>query len=148
MARMMVDCRDVPSESHCTLAIAGDEMTPLFGQTLARLPLDPRIGRMILAAAEEGCLHEVLVIAAALALVLPLVKWLLDHGVVFHYGTEVTDVDFNIAPGRKQATRIHWRRDGVEGGVDLGPALLEEPGEHAVDDGGADLGLDVVAAQS
>ena len=55
------------------------------------------------------------------SLVLPLVKWLLDHGVVFHYGTEVTDVDFNIAPGRKQATRIHWRRDGVEGGVDLGP---------------------------
>lgn len=55
------------------------------------------------------------------SLVLPLVKWLLDHGVVFHYGTEVTDVDFNIAPGRKQATRIHWRRDAVEGGVDLGP---------------------------
>lgn len=55
------------------------------------------------------------------SLVLPLVKWLLDHGVVFHYGTVVTDVDFNITPGRKQATRIHWRRDAVEGGVDLGP---------------------------
>ncbi len=55
------------------------------------------------------------------SLVLPLVKWLLDHGVVFHYGTEVTDVDFDMAPGRKQAKRIHWRRDGVEGGVDLGP---------------------------
>lgn len=55
------------------------------------------------------------------SLVLPLVKWLLDQGVVFHYGTEVTDVDFNITPGRKQATRIHWRRDAVEGGVDLGP---------------------------
>ncbi len=55
------------------------------------------------------------------SLVLPLVKWLLDHGVVFHYGTEVTDVDFDIAPGRKQAKRIHWRRDAVEGGVDLGP---------------------------
>ena len=55
------------------------------------------------------------------SLVLPLVKWLLEHGVVFEYGTEVTNVDFNIAPGRKQATRIHWRRDGVEGGVDLGP---------------------------
>ena len=54
------------------------------------------------------------------SLVLPLVKWLLDHGVVFHYGTEVTDVDFDIEPGRKQAKRIHWRRDGVEGGVDLG----------------------------
>lgn len=55
------------------------------------------------------------------SLVLPLVKWLTEHGVVFHYGCEVTDVDFNIAPERKQATRIHWRRDGVEGGADLGP---------------------------
>jgi oleate hydratase len=65
------------------------------------------------------------------SLVLPLVKWLLDHGVVFHYGTEVTNVDFDfdidndIAPGRKQATRIHWRTKGIEGsiegGVDLGP---------------------------
>lgn len=54
------------------------------------------------------------------SLVLPLVKWLQGHGVVFQYGTEVTDVDFDIAPGRKQATRIHWCRDGVEGGVDLG----------------------------
>jgi oleate hydratase len=55
------------------------------------------------------------------SLVQPLVKWLLDQGVVFHYGTEVTDVDFNITPGHKQATRIHWRRDAVDGGVDLGP---------------------------
>jgi len=55
------------------------------------------------------------------SLVLPLIKWLLDHGVVFQYGTEVTDVDFDIAPSRKQATRIHWRSKGVEDGVDLGP---------------------------
>ncbi len=55
------------------------------------------------------------------SLVLPLVKWLTEHGVVFQYETEVTDVDFDIAPGRKQATRLHWRRDGVEGGGDLGP---------------------------
>jgi oleate hydratase len=55
------------------------------------------------------------------SLVQPLVKWLLDHGVVFQYGTEVTDVDFDIAIGRKQATRIHWRRDGEDDGVNLGP---------------------------
>lgn len=59
------------------------------------------------------------------SLVLPLVKWLLDHGVVFQYGTEVIDVDFDIASGCKQATRIHWRRNGaegsVDGGADLGP---------------------------
>lgn len=41
------------------------QLTPL-GRKLARLPVDPRIGRMILAASEEGCLHEVLIIAAVL----------------------------------------------------------------------------------
>lgn len=44
---------------------AADQLTPL-GKRLSRLPVDPRIGRMILAAAEERCLAEVLVIAAAL----------------------------------------------------------------------------------
>ena len=42
-------------------------LTPL-GRRLARLPVDPRIGRMILAGAELGCLPEVLVVAAALEL--------------------------------------------------------------------------------
>ena len=37
------------------------------GSALAKLPLDPRIGRMVLAAKEEACLPEVLIIAAALA---------------------------------------------------------------------------------
>ncbi|MDP1614058.1 MAG: ATP-dependent RNA helicase HrpA [Sulfuritalea sp.] len=36
------------------------------GFELAKLPLDPKIGRMILAAREHGCLREVLIIAAAL----------------------------------------------------------------------------------
>lgn len=54
------------------------------------------------------------------SLVLPLVKWLQDHGVKFRYGIEVTDVDFDITPERKQASRIHWLENGVEGGVDLG----------------------------
>ncbi len=43
-----------------------NELTPL-GNQLARLPVDPRIARMILAAREEGCLDEVLVIASALS---------------------------------------------------------------------------------
>jgi ATP-dependent helicase HrpA len=38
-----------------------------IGRDLARLPTDPRIGRMILAARDEDCLDEVLVIAAALS---------------------------------------------------------------------------------
>ncbi|HEX4510420.1 MAG TPA: ATP-dependent RNA helicase HrpA [Burkholderiaceae bacterium] len=43
-----------------------NELTPV-GRELARLPLDPRVGRMILAARERDCLSEVLVIASALS---------------------------------------------------------------------------------
>ena len=53
------------------------------------------------------------------SLVLPLYRWLLDQGVDFRFSTEVTDVDFAIDSGRKQATRLHWVQEGVEGGVDL-----------------------------
>jgi ATP-dependent helicase HrpA len=45
---------------------ARGELTEL-GRRLARLPVDPRIGRILLAAAEQQCLAEVLVIAAALS---------------------------------------------------------------------------------
>jgi ATP-dependent helicase HrpA len=38
-----------------------------LGRELARLPLDPRIARMIIAARREQCLAEVLIIASALA---------------------------------------------------------------------------------
>ncbi|MBU3735605.1 MAG: ATP-dependent RNA helicase HrpA, partial [Methylobacterium sp.] len=38
-----------------------------LGSQLARLPLDPRVGRMVLAARKENCLREILVIGAALA---------------------------------------------------------------------------------
>ena len=41
-------------------------LTPL-GRRLARFPVDPRLGRMLLAAERIGCLSEVLTIAAALA---------------------------------------------------------------------------------
>ena len=43
-----------------------NELTPL-GWTLAKLPLDPRVGRMILEAKARGALDEVLVIASALS---------------------------------------------------------------------------------
>ena len=55
------------------------------------------------------------------SLVMPLYKWLLDHGVTFRFDTTVTDVDFDISAEGKQATRIHWVSDGTSGGVDLGP---------------------------
>ncbi len=38
------------------------------GRQLARLPLDPRIGRMLLSASKENALHEVLIIASALTI--------------------------------------------------------------------------------
>ncbi|MEK6417855.1 MULTISPECIES: ATP-dependent RNA helicase HrpA [Burkholderia] len=41
-------------------------LTPL-GRELARLPLDPRVGRMILAARDQQALREVLIIASALS---------------------------------------------------------------------------------
>jgi len=37
------------------------------GRELARLPIDPRIGRMVLAGREGNCLHEILIIASALS---------------------------------------------------------------------------------
>ncbi|WP_256856432.1 ATP-dependent RNA helicase HrpA [Variovorax sp. KK3] len=43
-----------------------NELTPM-GQELAKLPLDPRVGRMILEARTRGALEEVLVIASALS---------------------------------------------------------------------------------
>ncbi len=44
----------------------GGHLTPL-GHELARLPIDPRLGRMVLAARDEECLDEILVIASALS---------------------------------------------------------------------------------
>ncbi|MEH6606875.1 MAG: ATP-dependent RNA helicase HrpA [Pseudomonadales bacterium] len=43
-----------------------NNMTDL-GWQLAKLPIDPRLGRMVLAAGERGCLHEILIIASALS---------------------------------------------------------------------------------
>lgn len=43
-----------------------NKLTPL-GNKLAKLPLDPRVGRMILAALENACLTEVLIVASALS---------------------------------------------------------------------------------
>ncbi|CAN7259621.1 ATP-dependent RNA helicase HrpA [Massilia sp. LjRoot122] len=43
-----------------------NELTPL-GKKLAKLPLDPRVGRMILAAVDNDCLTEMLIVASALS---------------------------------------------------------------------------------
>jgi ATP-dependent helicase HrpA len=43
-----------------------NELTPL-GRDLSKLPIDPRVGRMILAAYDEQCVEQVLILAAALS---------------------------------------------------------------------------------
>ncbi len=48
-------------------AIIDDRLTPV-GRRLARLPLDPRLGRMVLEAEHLGCVREVMIIAAALSI--------------------------------------------------------------------------------
>ena len=45
----------------------GLRLTPL-GKQLARVPLDPRLARMVLAAPDFDCLEEVLIITAALSI--------------------------------------------------------------------------------
>ena len=48
-------------------AVDDDNELTRVGQTLAKLPLDPRVGRMILEAKDRGALDEVMVIASALS---------------------------------------------------------------------------------
>lgn len=49
-------------------AFDGEGRITDIGRRLAQLPVDPRLGRMILAADAEGCVREVLVLAAALSI--------------------------------------------------------------------------------
>ncbi|MCO5998107.1 ATP-dependent RNA helicase HrpA [Actinoallomurus rhizosphaericola] len=48
-------------------ALDGDRLTQL-GRKLAQLPVDPRLARMVLEADRNGCVDEVMVIAAALSI--------------------------------------------------------------------------------
>ncbi|MCC6171212.1 MAG: ATP-dependent RNA helicase HrpA, partial [Gammaproteobacteria bacterium] len=48
-------------------ALSEDGRLTEVGRRLAKLPLDPRLGRMLLAGATEHCLEEVAIIAAALS---------------------------------------------------------------------------------
>jgi ATP-dependent helicase HrpA len=48
-------------------AVDAERKLTSLGGELARLPVDPRVGRMVLAARERGCIAEVLIIASALS---------------------------------------------------------------------------------
>ncbi len=49
-------------------AIDGERRLTRLGRELARLPVDPRVGRMLLAAREFDCLSEMVILAAALSI--------------------------------------------------------------------------------
>ncbi|MCB5184049.1 ATP-dependent RNA helicase HrpA [Methylobacillus gramineus] len=49
-------------------AVDSDRNITEIGRQLARLPLDPRVSRMILEAKKQGCTREILIIASALAI--------------------------------------------------------------------------------
>ncbi|MEO1007787.1 MAG: ATP-dependent RNA helicase HrpA [Planctomycetota bacterium] len=48
-------------------ALDEEQRLTKIGRELARLPIDPRIGRILIAGAKENCLNEALVIASALS---------------------------------------------------------------------------------
>jgi ATP-dependent helicase HrpA len=48
-------------------AFDSDRVLTTIGRELAKLPIDPRIGRMLLAARQQACLSEMLIIASALS---------------------------------------------------------------------------------
>jgi ATP-dependent helicase HrpA len=63
-ARAIADGYDLLAELNAV--DEANELTPV-GKELAKLPLDPRVGRMLLAARDNHALAEVLIIAAALS---------------------------------------------------------------------------------
>ncbi|MBL8746663.1 MAG: ATP-dependent RNA helicase HrpA [Phycisphaerae bacterium] len=67
--RMVRDGYDTLVELGAITEDPGDAEPRLteVGRRLSRLPVDPRIGRMILAAEAEGCLADMLIVAAALS---------------------------------------------------------------------------------
>ena len=72
-------------------------LTPV-GHRLARLPVDPRLGRMLVEASARGCLREVQVIVAALA---------------------IPDVKERPQDKREQADQLHRRFWGPAPGADV-----------------------------
>jgi ATP-dependent helicase HrpA len=62
-----IDAADVGPGGAQVLRSGVRPLTPI-GRRLARLPVDPRLGRMVLEAERHGCVREVLVIASALSI--------------------------------------------------------------------------------
>lgn len=53
------------------------------------------------------------------SMILPMVKYLQEHDVQFHYNTKVVNVEFDIQSDKKLAKRIELLRDGKQEFIDL-----------------------------
>ena len=53
------------------------------------------------------------------SMILPMVKYLENAGVAFHYNTKVVNVEFDVTSNRKQATRIELETEGETRFVDF-----------------------------
>lgn len=53
------------------------------------------------------------------SMILPMIKYLENAGVIFHYNTKVVNVEFDIRPDRKKATRIEMIADDKTEFIDL-----------------------------
>ena len=53
------------------------------------------------------------------SIILPMVTYLKDHGVDFQYETKVTDVQFRIEGGKKQASSVTVDHKGESRTIDL-----------------------------
>ena len=66
--------RDGLKTLHEISALDDDRRLTPLGRKLARLPVDPRVGRMLFAAADNHCLNEMLIVASALEVPDPRVR--------------------------------------------------------------------------
>lgn len=65
--RLLHELRAVRSPAVPEAGNAGRDWLTDTGRSLARLPVDPRLGRIMLGGHDEGCLFEAIIIAASLA---------------------------------------------------------------------------------
>jgi ATP-dependent helicase HrpA len=94
--RSVADGRALLDELRAFEAGEGPPRLTQIGRRLAELPLDPRLGRMVLEAEKRGCLREVTLITAAMAIQDPRERPadLTREAAEMHRRFEVPDSDF------------------------------------------------------